>query len=115
MSNRSGANDMLNTKAMIKTNTEINLGKSKVWNIEGDRRGDVITCLNGMIWITQQSDLKDYVLHAGEDFWVTKSGVVIVQALENAQFKYSLNELQSHVENNTQPILQAFKPRPSNR
>ena len=59
--------------------------------------------MSGTLWITQQGDMKDYVIEAGKNFWVTKSGAVVVQALENAQFKYSLNELESHIESNTQP------------
>jgi hypothetical protein len=93
---------MLNTKENLHVLTDVTLAKHKVWNIEGDRRGDVISCLNGSLWITQEGDMKDYVLESGKDFWVTKRGAVVVQALENAQFKYSLNELESHIEGNTQ-------------
>jgi hypothetical protein len=95
---------MLNTKENLHTLTEITLAQHKLWSLEGDRRGDVISCLKGTLWITQEGDLKDYILEAGRDFWVTKPGTVVVQALYNAQFKYSLNELQSHVETNPQPI-----------
>ena len=53
---------MLNTKENLHTLTEITLAKHKLWSIEGDRRGDVISCLNGTLWITQEGDLKDYIL-----------------------------------------------------
>lgn len=102
---------MLNTKANLHTLTDISLAKYNLWNIEGDRRGDVISCLSGTLWITQESDMKDYILDAGQKFWVTRPGTVIVQALENAQFKYSLNELQSHVEINSQPIRRTHRSR----
>jgi hypothetical protein len=115
VANSSGENKMLNTKVNVITLTEITLAKHKVWNIDGDRRGDVISCLNGTLWITQEDDLKDYILDAGQTFWVTKPGTVIVQALDNAQFKYSLNELQSHVENNRQPLIRTQRPRFSAR
>ena len=95
---------MLNTKVNLHTLTDITLAKHKLWNIEGDRRGDVISCLNGTLWVTQAGDMKDYILEPGQDFWVTKAGNVVVQALQNAQFKYSLNELQNHIEINHQPI-----------
>jgi Protein of unknown function (DUF2917) len=100
---------MLNTRVNENTLTEITLNKSKVWSIEGDRRGEVINCLSGVIWITQEGDLNDYILEAGDSFWVTKRGTVIVQALQDAQFKYSLNELQSHIETNTQPIRHSMQ------
>ncbi len=94
---------MLNTKENLHILTGVTLAKHHLWNIEGDRRGDVISCTSGTLWITQEGDMKDYILETGKDFWVTKSGAVVVQALENAQFKYSLNELESHIESNTQP------------
>ncbi len=94
---------MLQTKESLHTLTDITLAKYSLWSTEGDRRGDVITCLNGILWITQEGDLKDYVLEAGRSFWVTRPGLLVVQALDDSQFKYSLNELQSHVELNRQP------------
>ena len=95
---------MINTKATIKFNTDVTLNKHRIWNIDGDRRGDVIRCLFGALWVTQDGDMKDYVLEAGQEFWVTRSGTVIVQALQDGKFQYSLNELQHHVEINQQPF-----------
>ena len=102
---------MLNTKENIRALSEITLAKHKMWSIEGDRRGDVISCLSGILWITQQGDMKDYVIEAGRNFWVTKPGTVVVQALDDSQFKYSLNELQNHMEINRQPIHHSFHSR----
>ena len=95
---------MLYTRVNQPKISEISLAKHKLWSIDGDRRGDVISCLSGTLWITQEGDLKDYVVEAGRNFWVTKSGSVVVQALQEAQFKYSLNELESHIESNSQPF-----------
>jgi hypothetical protein len=95
---------MLNIRTNTITLTDITLPKHKVWKLEGDRRGDVITCMNGTLWITQEGDLKDYVIESGKNFWVTKPGTVVVQALDNSNFKYSLNELESHLESNRQPM-----------
>jgi len=95
---------MLGIKDNLHTLTSINLPKFKTWSMDGDRRGDVISCSNGKLWITQEGDLKDYVLEAGKDFWVTKPGMVVVQALESAQFKYSMDELQSDVAVNRQHL-----------
>jgi hypothetical protein len=100
---------MLNTKVYLHCLTDISLAKYQLWNLEGDRRGDVISCLNGTLWITQEGDLKDYVVEAGQNFWVTRSGTLVVQALENAQFKYNLNELESHIESNSQPVAQSSR------
>jgi hypothetical protein len=97
---------MLNTKQNLQAFTEVTLPKFKIWSIEGNRRGDVINCLSGSLWVTQEGDLKDYVLESGKSFWVTKPGSVVVQALDHSQFKYSLNELQEHIEPVKQPIHQ---------
>ncbi len=104
---------MLNTRQNIHSITEISLPKHKMWTLEGDRRGDVISCLNGTLWITQESDLKDYVIEAGRNFWVTKPGAVAVQALDDSLLKYSVNELQNHIEKNHQPIHQTHHSRAS--
>jgi hypothetical protein len=95
---------MLNTKTYTYTLTDITINRYGLWSMEGDRRGDVISCISGSLWITQQNDLKDYVLDAGQKFWITKPGTVVVQALENSKFSYSLNDLPTQIENNTQPI-----------
>jgi Protein of unknown function (DUF2917) len=73
----------------------------------------VISCISGALWITQENDLQDYNVEAGEVFWVTKPGTIIVQAMDNAQFKYSLNELQNHIEINQQPMYQRLHSRVS--
>ncbi len=100
---------MLNTKENLHTLTDISLAKYKTWGIEGDRRGDVITCLNGTLWITQEGDFKDYVLESGRSFWVTRTGPVVIQALDDSRFKYSLNELHTHTQANRQQLSQTFR------
>ncbi len=100
---------MLNVKASLRTMTDISLPKYQTWSIEGDRRGDVITCLNGTLWVTQEGDFKDYVLESGRSFWVTRPGEVVVQALDHSHFKYSLNELESHTHASRQPLSQSFR------
>lgn len=99
---------MLNTKVNLHTQTDISLAKYQIWNLEGDRRGDLISCISGSLWITQEGDLKDYVLDGGQNFWVTRPGTVVVQALQNTQFKYNLNELETHIESNSQPVPQSL-------
>ncbi len=101
---------MLNTRENLHTHTDITLGKFKTWSIEGDRRGDVIHCSDGRMWITQEADLKDYILEAGQDFWVTKPGTVVVQALADGRFTYSLNEMPSHIEIYHQPYNLSSPP-----
>lgn len=43
--------------------------------------GQRIGCLRGHLWITQQVDIRDRVLSAGEAFTLDRTGVVLVNAL----------------------------------
>lgn len=69
--------------------TEVSLNRAHVWRVEGDLRGEQITCTAGQLWVTQSNDLTDYILNSGEIFWVTKPGTVVVQAMSNGQFSFS--------------------------
>ena len=61
---------------------EIEAGKSA--KLGWTSRGRIISCLQGSVWVTQEQDLEDYILHEGESFITTVPGRVIVQALEEA-------------------------------
>jgi hypothetical protein len=65
---------------------DILLSRGQVWRIEGDLRGEAIHCEKGELWITQQGDLNDYFVKAGENFWVTRPGLVVVEATQSARF-----------------------------
>lgn len=92
---------MLTTKEIIHAPIEITLVARQVWSITGNR-GDMISCSKGSLWITQEADPNDYVVEAGKDLWVTKSGCIVVEALKDAQFKYRLNELDNHIKDTQQ-------------
>jgi hypothetical protein len=62
----------------------LDLELGALWRARGDQRGRVIICCRGVVWITQERDLIDYVLQEGEIFIVTLPGSVLVQALEPA-------------------------------
>lgn len=51
-----------------------------------DARGTRIACADGTLWITQYSDLRDIVLHAGESFVVDRDTKIIVSAVSDAAF-----------------------------
>jgi hypothetical protein len=63
---------------------EMELRAGEPRRLDGDYRWRAIICHRGVIWITQERDLHDYVLTAGEMFLVTLPGSVMVQALEDA-------------------------------
>ena len=60
------------------------LRAGELWHADGDHRWKAIICHRGVIWITQERDLHDYVLSAGEIFLVTLPGSVIVQGIQDA-------------------------------
>ncbi|MBN1659773.1 MAG: DUF2917 domain-containing protein [Anaerolineae bacterium] len=62
----------------------LDLEVGALWQARGDQRGRAIICRRGVVWITQQRDVIDYVLEEGEIFIVTLPGLVLVQAVKPA-------------------------------
>jgi hypothetical protein len=51
----------------------------------GRRRRDVIRCLQGRLWVTQEGDWRDHLLRAGEVFLAAKAGRILISALDDAR------------------------------
>ncbi len=64
---------------------EMALARNEVFALEGDQLGYRILCQKGRLWITQANDMVDYVLSAGEEFVVSGTGMVVIQALLSSQ------------------------------
>lgn len=47
----------------------------------------MISCLDGVIWITQQGDGNDWILSAGEKFHTRLPGYVAVLAFKDSRIK----------------------------
>lgn len=45
----------------------------------------VVRCESGVVWVTQEGDERDVVIHAGEEFVSAPEGRIAVQALEETQ------------------------------
>jgi len=63
---------------------KLTMDENSVFNIDGDRRGTIISCTKGTVYITQQNDFNDHILSVGENFVVSKKGRVITWALSSA-------------------------------
>jgi Protein of unknown function (DUF2917) len=61
----------------------------------GVSRGTKILCRCGLCWITQEGDLKDYLLESERDFTVHRDGLIVVQALTDTEITVS-SEKEKH-------------------
>jgi hypothetical protein len=65
----------------------IDLRKGEIWRFERDLRGLSVVCTEGILWITQEGDLKDYVLEAGQRYVIARRGLVVVEACSDARLQ----------------------------
>ena len=67
----------------------VDLAAGQGWSLKGNRRIQTVYCLQGSVWVTQECDIRDYVLEAGDAFLVTLPGLVMVRALTPARIGYA--------------------------
>lgn len=65
--------------------TTFELTKGRDWCLDGDHRWESIVCTKGSLWLTQTGDSIDHILEEGDAFIITKSGKVIIRALEDSK------------------------------
>jgi hypothetical protein len=63
---------------------EIRLPKNETVKIEGDPRGMVLRCREGVVWLTQAGDSRDYFLKAGEMVCFRYNGTAVLEGHEDA-------------------------------
>ena len=69
--------------------TIVDLAAGQGWGLKGRRRQQTLFCLQGKVWVTQECDIRDYVLEEGDAFLVTLPGLVLVRALTPARLGYA--------------------------
>jgi hypothetical protein len=69
--------------------TIVDLAAGQGWGLKGRRRQQTLFCLQGSVWVTQECDIRDYVLEEGDAFLVTLPGLVLVRALTTARLGYA--------------------------
>jgi hypothetical protein len=69
------------------TGRSIALRKGEVWPITSSLRGLAIECRQGILWVTQEGDPKDYILEPGQRFVVARRGSVVVEACSDARLR----------------------------
>ncbi len=65
------------------TEKSVSLRKGELSSFEA-RKGDVVICLRGAVWLTQSGDINDYALESGERFVAARDGKVVIQGLAAA-------------------------------
>ena len=50
-----------------------------------DARGQLVQCLEGTLWMTQQDHPQDLVLEAGDEAIIERDGLTVLQALGDAR------------------------------
>ena len=69
-----------------------------------DGQGTRILCNTGSLWITQECDVKDAVITAGESFTVRNRGLTLLTALSAAE----VTVIEPHAGIQTQPLGNAW-------
>ena len=61
----------------------IRLPARSVHRLDG-AKGQQITCLGGVVWVTQANDTRDIILSKGQSFIIDRKGLAVVYALKEA-------------------------------
>lgn len=69
--------------------TVVDLARGRGWGVKGKRGKQTLFCLKGAVWVTQEGDIRDYLLEEGDAFLVTLPGLVLVRALTPARIGYA--------------------------
>lgn len=63
---------------------EIRLPKNETVRIEGDPRGLLLCCREGIVWLTQEGDDRDRFLKPGEMFCFLQGGTAVIEGYRDA-------------------------------
>jgi hypothetical protein len=80
---------------LSKPEKEIPLAVGQGWGVKGKRGRQTLFCLEGKVWVTQEGDIRDYLLEEGDAFLVTLPGLVLVRALTPARIGFADNLMPS--------------------
>ena len=62
----------------------IHLGAGELLSVESGR-GRCLVVFAGKVWITQEGDIGDYIIDAGESFTFDRHGMALIEALQPAR------------------------------
>ena len=74
---------------LSRPDTVVDLNRGQGWGVQGKRRQQTLFCLQGSVWVTQECDIRDYLLEEGDAFLITLPGLVLARALTTARIGYT--------------------------
>jgi hypothetical protein len=70
----------------MKSVIEHRLRRDERIRFDGDSSGRVISCREGVLWLTQTGNPGDHLIRAGESFSIGHHGVAVISALEDSVY-----------------------------
>jgi hypothetical protein len=61
----------------------VRLAARSIARVEG-AKGSQITCLDGVVWVTQANDARDIILARGQSFIIDRNGTTVVFAFKES-------------------------------
>jgi hypothetical protein len=76
----------LNRKAGLSFVTKC-LQKNSLLHLMGNHRGERLSGVQGVVWITQVGNPEDIYLHEGETFEISETGAVLIQGMVESRLR----------------------------
>ena len=74
---------------MMTSEKTLRLCRGELIRLDGDVAGRVVSCSEGVLWLTQTDTPGDHLVRAGESFSIGRPGVVLISALEDSVYALS--------------------------
>ena len=65
--------------------------------------GTSVRVIDGSIWLTQQHDTTDYVMHGGDGMVLSGTGLTLIHACEDSSLQFAEPDVRNGIHCNTQP------------
>jgi hypothetical protein len=72
-------------KTLNTTNTTLQLPRRSFHRALKAQAGTTVVCEQGILWLTQSNDYKDYMLKPGEQLVISKANNVLIEAMSEAR------------------------------
>ena len=82
------------------------LVKGEILRVD-NARGQSIAVVRGMVWITQEGDVRDTFLSDGDTFVFTQSGTALAQAINDTHLLAFVGEAAEVIEAESAPVANA--------